>query len=645
MKATRTFFILLALMTAAGFTSGVNAATIPVEDFAKFPEFTSPVISPDGKHLAVAMPSGGQTGLQIIDISNPAKGFRSTAAYRFPKLEHVLRIHWASNKRVVFETTREYDVVGDIQPRLTGIIYAINADGSDKSVIFGTRQRVYQEEYAFVIDSLIESPDHVLVLERHYGKHSPKISRLNVNNGSLETIAASPFDDGGFVLDGNAFPRVAFKYDGMDESLHIAFRRDVNEEWKTRQVPKKGGFFPAGFTREGVFVVENLGEPLGLFRYDIESDDTSPLLTDDTVEAGGLLTSFDGRALIGATFHDGVPENRYFDADHPQTRIRQMLDRSFPGTHVRITSATTDERKLLLEVTADRLPTEYYLFDVDANRADFLMSSYQWLDPARLGVRQPVTFTSRDGVELHAYLTLPVGTEKPENLPLVTIVHGGPHGVRDTWYFDHEAQLLASRGYAVLQTNYRGSGGYGNAFGEAGWKRWGTRIQEDITDGVLWAIEQGIADKDRLCIYGASFGGYSVLSQLTREPDLYKCGFAFVGIYDLEHMLKVGDVPFYAEGEAFLQRVLGDDTASLRAQSPVHGVDRIKAGLYIAHGREDKRAHYSHFGILEKALKKADVPYESMVKHKEAHGFVDMDNRIELYTELVDFIDAHIGRN
>ncbi|HEX6929833.1 MAG TPA: prolyl oligopeptidase family serine peptidase [Gammaproteobacteria bacterium] len=598
-------------------------------------------ISPDGRYLALAMPSGDQTGLQIVDIGNPEKGLVSTAAYRFPALQHVYRINWASNTRVVFETTREYDLVGDIQPRLTGTIYAMNADGSDAVVVHGN-SKGYNPEYASVVDGLQDDPNHVLIYRRHYGKHEPEIVRLNIFNGDDEVIARSPFDGGGFVLDNGLVARVAYDYDGMDESMKFAWRSNAGEDWKTRRIPKEGGFVPRGFTRDGTLVVESYGSPLGYFGYEMETGKMFPLLTDETVEPGFNLTSFDERALIGATFNDGLPENRYFDESDPDVRIRRMIEKAFPGVNVRITSATRGGGKLIVSASADRMPTDYYLFDVATRRADFLLSSYEWLDPATLGIRKPVEFKARDGITIHGYLTLPPGAAA-KNLPMVTIVHGGPHGIRDDWFFDYEAQLLATRGYAVLQINYRGSGGYGEAFQEAGWRNWGTRIQDDIEDGVLWAVAEGIADRNRLCIYGASFGGYSVLSQLTRQPDLFKCGFAFVGIYDLELMYDVGDVQYRDEGEAYLQRVIGTDKTELRAQSPIHFVDRIKADLYVAHGREDERAHVNHYLSLLDALDAADIPYQEMLKHKEAHGFHDMENRIELYTDLVEFIDRNIG--
>lgn len=640
-------FFFYAAILAVSFTANSNPAVIPVESFVKFPEFTSVKISPTGKYLAVAMPDRGQTGLQIIDISNPAKGFKPKAAFRFSKLEHVMNIYWASDERVVFETTREYDLVGDIVPRLTGRIYAINADGSGKDVIFGTRRRTYADEYGFVADELIHDPDHILIYTKHYGNTPSLIEKLNIHNGKRSMIAESPFKtpymfNGGFILDDQLNARIAYTYDGVDESMDLAVR-EPGTEWQIQKLEKSDAFLPIGFLPDNeTLVVEQAGKPLGYFTLDARTLKRTPLLTSNVVGAGAPIRVINGRNVIGASFEEGVLRNRFIESDHPDIRLYKLLGQAFDGLHVEVTSATSDGKVAVVAVSADRLPTDYYLFNAETNKADFLLSSMQWLDPAQISARQPVSFPARDGVILHGYLTLPLGTDGAD-LPLVTIVHGGPHGPRDGWLFDYEAQLLASRGYAVLQTNFRGSGGYGASFEESGWLNWGRKIQDDIEDGVLWAVNEGIADKERLCVYGASFGGYSVLAQLTRNPELFKCGFAFVGIYDLEMLYDVGDIQYREEGEAYLQRVIGTDKAELRAQSPIHQVDKIKAGLYVAHGREDERAHVNHYLSLLKALDKAGVPYKSMLKHKEGHGFYDLDNRVELYSELVDFIDAHIG--
>ena len=221
-------------------------------------------------------------------------------------------------------------------------------------------------------------------------------------------------------------------------------------------------------------------------------------------------------------------------------KVRASLMRAFPGSNVRITSTTADGSLAIVFVDSDVNPGDYYLFDTKTMRAEFLRATRTWIDPRQMRPRKPIEVTARDGVKLHGYLTQPAGTG-PQ--PLVVLPHGGPHGIRDTWEFDWEAQLLASRGYAVLQINFRGSAGYGMDFETAGYRQWGAGMQDDVTDATRWAIEQKVTEPNRICIFGGSYGAFAALMGAAREPDLYRCAVGYAGIYDLELMLSSADIP------------------------------------------------------------------------------------------------------
>ena len=254
---------------------------------------------------------------------------------------------------------------------------------------------------------------------------------------------------------------------------------------------------------------------------------------------------------------------------------------------------------------------------------------------------KPISFKARDGLEINGYLTLPKG--KSNDLPMVMLVHGGPHGVRDYWGYDSEVQLLANRGYAVMQLNYRGSGGYGQEFLESGFLKWGTEMQDDLTDGALWAVNEGIVDKNRLCIYGASYGGYAALMSSVREPDLYKCAIGYVGVYDVESFTSVGNIPGFRAGAAYLKAVIPEDPETRKAFSPSKQVRKIKAELFLVHGKMDRQAHYKNYEILTRELDAIGKDYKSMVKDTEEHGFTIEENKIELYNEMIAFLDENIG--
>lgn len=224
---------------------------------------------------------------------------------------------------------------------------------------------------------------------------------------------------------------------------------------------------------------------------------------------------------------------------------------------------------------------------------------------------------------------------------MVVLPHGGPHGIRDWWEFDPEVQLLANRGYTVLQVNFRGSGGYGTDFERAGYGEWGAKMQDDLTDATRWAIEQKIAPADRICIYGASYGGFAALMGAAREPDLYRCAIGYSGVYDLELLHESGD-PDVPADVAYLDRALGTDAAKRRAQSPVYNAQSIKAPVLLIHGSADRTAELEHAKRMRAALENNRKKVEWLALRGEGHGAYDEDTRREVYERILQFLDANL---
>lgn len=227
---------------------------------------------------------------------------------------------------------------------------------------------------------------------------------------------------------------------------------------------------------------------------------------------------------------------------------------------------------------------------------------------------------------------------------LVVYPHGGPHGPRDFWRFDQDAQMLASRGYAVLQLNFRGSGGYGREFMYSGYRKWGLEMQDDLTDATNWAIESGLADAKRICIYGASYGGYASLMGIVKEPDLYQCAIGYVGVYSLPMMFEEGDITDSQFGINYLNQALGTDQEDLKRRSLAYNVDKIKAAVFLVHGAKDERVPIEQAQFLMRQLDKRGYPYELMIKEKEGHGFYKEEHRLELYERMLTFLEKHIGK-
>jgi acylaminoacyl-peptidase len=253
-----------------------------------------------------------------------------------------------------------------------------------------------------------------------------------------------------------------------------------------------------------------------------------------------------------------------------------------------------------------------------------------------------VKFKARDGLDLVGYLTVPNHKEM-KKLPLIVLPHGGPHGVRDYWGYDMEAATFANAGYAVLKINYRGSGGYGKDFHYAWYRHWGLEMQDDLEDGVLWAAQAGIADLDRVCIYGASYGGYAALMGVVKTPDRYKCAIGYVGVYDLNIMHGVGDVSRSRAGQKYLDAALGTDPADRAARSSTPHVAKIKAPVFLVHGMQDDRAHFQHYVEMRDALKKRNHRFETLLVPRAGHGARDLASVREISCRMIDFFDRHIG--
>ncbi len=332
--------------------------------------------------------------------------------------------------------------------------------------------------------------------------------------------------------------------------------------------------------------------------------------------------------------------NRFFDEAAPTARLYRSLEKALGGDAVRITSTTADGGEVLLYVWSDRNNGDYFLFDTRAKRAERLFSRREWFAPADVPPTRQVDFNARDGMQLHGYLTEP---REPSTAPrpMVLLPHGGPYGVFDGWEFDDDAQILAAAGYAVLRVNYRGSGNYGNEYRKAGLQEWGGRMQDDLADATRWAVAQGIADASRICIHGASYGGYAALMGVAKEPDLYRCAAGYVGVYDLPLMHRDASSRSRS-GRTWALEWMGDRNL-LYARSPVNLADRIKAPVFLAAGGKDERAPIEHSERMEKALRKAGVPVETLYYPNEGHGFYTIEHRREYYTRLLAFLSRHLG--
>jgi dipeptidyl aminopeptidase/acylaminoacyl peptidase len=321
------------------------------------------------------------------------------------------------------------------------------------------------------------------------------------------------------------------------------------------------------------------------------------------------------------------------------TRLRGRL----PGYEVNLQSVTDDEQRFIVAAYNDRTPGARYVYDRKTDALVKMGDISPWLPESRMATMQPIKYQSRDGLTIHGYLTLPQG--KSKNLPCVVNPHGGPWA-RDVWGYSPEVQFLANRGYCVLQMNFRGSTGFGRAFWEASFKQWGLAMQDDITDGVQWLVQQGIADPKRIAIYGASYGGYATLSGVTKTPDLYAAAVNYVGVSNLFTFMNTIP-PYWEPFRQQMYQMVGNpedpaDKARMTATSPALNADKIRTPRLVAQGARDPRVNKAESDQIVQALRVRGVDVEYMVKDNEGHGFANEENRFEFYGAMERFLAKHL---
>ncbi|MGS0535285.1 alpha/beta hydrolase family protein [Pseudoalteromonas sp. SaAl2] len=395
-----------------------------------------------------------------------------------------------------------------------------------------------------------------------------------------------------------------------------------------------------------LFVASNIGrDTSAIYRFDPEKNKLGELIfAEPGIDVSNLMLSLKRKKLIAISYFDEYPEVVYFDKETAQ--MMASLEMNFTNKTVNVISQSKDEMLNVVLVTSDVDPGQYYLFDKTKNTLKSLVSRMDWLDTEKLSPMKPIKFKSRDGLTLRGYLTIPKDSNG-KNLPLIVNPHGGPYGIRDFWGFNPEIQFFASRGYATVQVNFRGSGGYGRNFQQAGYGgKWGAEMQNDITDTVKYLVSQGIVDPKKVCIYGASYGGYATMAGLTFTPELYSCGINYVGVTDVELLFE--SMPKHWEPQReLLKKQIGDpdDADLMKKMSPLYHVDKIVAPLMIVHGAKDPRVVRKHATELRSALEKRGITLsddEWIMKDNEGHGFQKQENKFELYSKMEKFLQKHL---
>jgi dipeptidyl aminopeptidase/acylaminoacyl peptidase len=636
-------FLFAIALIALSFSAA--AEEIAFADFARHAQFRDIKISPEGDYLAASAVVDGKAVLSLVKLDD-MKGVN----LRPRESGEVSDFWWVTPHRVLYTVAERMSTLE--RPVETGELYGVNADGSRKQLLIGFRQN-REWVSADVLHPLYAEGGKVLIAKYHWnGSHDgvfPMAEYMDVDNGTLTDIGSAPLRNAIMVADHKGQVRFATA-DGTDQKRRVYYRASNDAGWDLVFDESKGDpvVRPLGFARDdrtAYLACPGAHGVGGLCRWNAETRKVETLWSGTESGIEELVQSFDRKDFVALRSMPGRIATTLIDKNAPESKLLASLMQQFPGEDVRLTSSTTDGSKVVFMVSSDRNPGEFYLFDRTAGKATFLFAAMPWIKPDEMGTMEPIALKARDGLPLHGYLTRPHGREDAKNLPMVVGVHGGPYGIRDAWQFEPEVQMLASRGYAVLQVNYRGSGGYGDAFVHAGYREWGAKMQDDVTDATRWAISEGIADPKRICIFGGSYGGYAALRGVTKEPDLYRCAIGYVGVYDLRLMYTRGDIPQSTYGDNYLKMVLGEDENVLWDRSPIAHVDQLKAKVMLIVGGEDKRVPPIQGEHMHDALDRAHIAHEWIYERTEGHGFYDEGHRAEMLGKIAAFLDANIGPN
>lgn len=609
-----------------------------VEDFFEKPKASSFQLSPDGTYLSYK--EKGDDGKTDVYV-------KKTQTHEVKKVirekdQLIRRYGWVNNERLLYVT----DKGGDENYH----IFAVDIDGTNEIDL-----TPFPDVKAGLINILKEQKDHIII---SMNKNNPEVFepyKVNVITGEMEQLfenndLSRPAQGYLFDKDGNlrGFNRLV---NGLQTDLYYknsktgAFELIKSTNWDDTFHVIDFNYRSAD--PDDAYVVSNLKrDKAGIFLYDLKANKPiKQIFSNENYDVSGMAASrkrnyeIDYFSYVGEKYHV-VPVSDFYKAIHGK------MAEEFGDKEFFIVDHTDEEDKYLIVVTSDRLIGEYYQYDVKKNKIEKLFQLMPQLIEKDMAQMKPISFTSRDGLTIHGYLTLPKEAVNGKRVPLIVNPHGGPQGVRDSWGFNPEVQLFASRGYATLQVNFRISGGYGKTFLKAGYKQIGRKVMDDLEDGVRYVIKKGWVDKDRIAIYGASHGGYAVLMGLVKTPDLYACGVDYVGVSNIETFMKTCP-PYWKPFLPMMKKIWYDlddpeEYEIAKTASPVHQIDKIKKPLFVVQGGNDPRVNIHESDQIVSSLRKRGfyVPY--MVKYNEGHGFYREENRIELYRSMMGFFAKHL---
>lgn len=630
-------FLIVVLITAnTSLAAKTTATQIPMREFFKNPLEAGHLISPDGTKIAFLKPWESRMNIFVRDIA--AKSTEPGA--------------WTSSDKQVTEI-KDRDISKFLWKGNNTIIFSRDFGGDENDHLFSANLKTgkiidltpFEKTKAMLLSDLDDVSDlEILILHNRRDVKVFDVYRTNILTGVSVLVVQNPGQFKTWLADHKGKVRLALEAE--DSNTNVLYRD--NESQKFRKLftySFKENFDPVSFTfdNKNILAISNRDrDKNSIVEFNPQINKEQKILYQHPeVDVNTLSFSKKRKTLISADIITWKTQKIFFDRAFE--KVFNRVAEQIKNQDIYSIDSDKNEERFILRTFSDRSMGNIYFYDSKKDELKIITALAPWLPEEQMAETKPIEYTSRDGLLIHGYLTLPKGN-KDRRWPLVVNPHGGPWS-RDTWRFSPQVQFLANRGYAVFQMNFRGSSGYGKKFLEASYKQWGKKMLDDVNDGVNWLIEKEFVNKKRICIYGGSYGGYKTLAALAFTPDLYACGIDYVGVSNLLTYMKT--IPPYRITELErLYEMVGDpekDKEQLMATSPALHANKIKAPLLVVQGAKDPRVNRAESDQMVEALKKNSVEVSYLVKDNEGHGFRNEENRFEFYETMEKFLAKHIG--
>jgi dipeptidyl aminopeptidase/acylaminoacyl peptidase len=608
----------------------------PIEVYGMLTSIDEPALSPDGTMMAFISSAGGRRCLVVHHLDA-----KQEPALVCPGTFEVRWFGWKSNSRLVLSVYEAVNFPGQglfSQSHLVGV----NADGSGVKELVAPRLDYYVNfNPDTLLDFLWNDPDHILLTIYDSATDAPDVIKVDVNSGTRETLISGRGGMVWWLTDGNGEPRLAAKF--VHRQGQLFYRSDnASDLTRVEGTDEIGGsyFKTLDFSDQpGVLYVQSNHETGRncIYLYDFRNKKIVGLYASHPdFDIGGLIRHH-GR-IVGYSYADDVAHQVFTDPGWQHDAA--LIAKTMPDANTYLEDRTEDGRRALVRATVGSLPAKFYILTRTSGQRtvlDPVGAEVPYISDESVAPVRPVTYRSRDGLQIRAYLTLPKGAAKGP-IPFVVLPHGGPNE-RDYLGYNFLAQMIASRGYGVLQPNFRGSTGYGSAFTEAGAQEWGRKMQDDITDGTKWLIDQSLADPARICIVGWSYGGYAALMGAIREPKLYKCAASIAGVTDLRLIQPLSRNNLV---DVAVSKLEGGSSA-IDENSPVRNADKISIPVLLVHGAQDLNVAIENSKEMEKALRRAGKSVDSLYFVADDHSIYREGDRIALLKRLQGFLKDNLN--